>query len=109
MQPYKLALITREKLYGDGGRTLRGDKDDIRYKKSPTTLSTLGHLPDGSPARLVLVEGAPGVGKTMFSLQASIKRTNKELLKDTAVHFLLPLRDVNVQSINNIDELVAPH
>ncbi len=26
-----------------------------------TTLSTLGYLPDGSPARLVLVEGAPGV------------------------------------------------
>ncbi len=110
---YKLALITREKLYGDGGddeytkRTLRGDKDDIRYKKSPTTLSTLGHLPDGSPARLVLVEGAPGVGKTTFSLQASIKWANKELLKDTAVLFLLPLRDFNVQSINNIDELVA--
>ncbi len=112
LQPYKLALITREEFYGRDEytkRTLRGDKDDILvgYKKSPTTLSTLGHLPDGSPARLVLVEGAPGVGKTTFSLEASIKWANKELLKDTAVLFLLPLRDFNVQNINNIDELVA--
>ena len=112
LQPYKLALITREELnfleldeYMK--RTLRGDKDDVHYKKSPTTLSTLGYLPDGSPARLVLVEGAPGVGKTTFSLEACIKWANKKLLKDTAILFLLPLRDFNIQNINNIHELVA--
>ncbi len=111
LQPYKLALITREELESYQldeymKRTLRGDKDDIRYKKFPTTLSRLG-LHDGSPARLVLVEGAPGVGKTTFSLEVCIKWANKELLKDTALLFLLPLRDFNVQNINNIDELVA--
>ncbi|XP_064390669.1 uncharacterized protein LOC135338460 isoform X1 [Halichondria panicea] len=110
LHPYKLAQITKEEFQGYDAytkRTLQGDKDDIHYDKSPTTLSTLGHLPDDSPARLVLVEGAPGVGKITFSLEACIKWANKELLKDTAILFLLPLRDRNVQNINNIDELVA--
>ena len=111
-QPYKLALISSEELksYEQNEytkRSLRGDKDDIRYKKSPTTLSTLGYLPDDSPARLVLVEGAPGVGKTTFSIEACIKWANKELLKDTAILLLLPLRDFNIQNISHLHELVA--
>ncbi len=112
LQPYKLALITTGFFDFTSPNkyirhTLRGDKDDIHCNKFATTLSTLGHHPNGSPARLVLVEGAPGVGKTTFSLEACIKWANKELLKDTTILFLLPLRDFNVQNIHNLDELVS--
>ncbi len=112
LQPYKLARITTVSFDTSPSEyvrhTLRGDKDDIHCNKFATTLSTLGHdYYNNSPARLVLVEGAPGVGKTTFSLEACIKWANKELLKDTAILFLLPLRDFNVQNINNLDELLS--
>ncbi len=109
MQPFKLALIKKE-IYEDDVFTLqslRGDKDDVLFKKSPTTLSTLGYLPDGSPARLVLIEGAAGVGKTTFTLNACIKWANNDLLNHITMLFLLPSRDSNVQSIKNLDNLVA--
>ncbi len=42
------------------------------------------YLPDGSPARLVLVEGAPGVGKTSLFMQSRglYQVGHKKLLND---------------------------
>ena len=109
--PFQLAVITKEYfgIYTDkfSMSTLRGDEDDIRYKKSPTTISTLGTLPDGSPARLVLLEGAPGSGKTTFSFDAVLKWMRNEILTDISLLALFPLRDYNLKMVTSLQELLA--
>ena len=110
--PFKLAKIEKEALYSVGldefiKRSLRGDKDDLRFKKSPTDLKAVGTLPDGSPARLVLVEGAPGVGNTTFSWEFCQTWGRKEILKNISTLVLLPLRDHGLKEVTNLGELLA--
>ena len=112
--PFKLAVITKEDIdkYGTdidkfSVSTLRGDNEDISCKKSPTTISTLGTLPNGSPARLVLLEGAPGSGKTTFSFDSLSKWMKKEILTDISLLALFPLRDYNLRKATNLLELLA--
>ena len=114
--PFKLAKITKEVFspYTFGSnrdeftkRSLRGDKDDIRFKKSPTDLDAVGTLPDGSPARLVLIEGAPGVGKTTFSWKVCQMWGRKEILQNISTLVLFPLRDHGLKEITNLGELLA--
>ena len=110
--PFKLALITKKEISIFSNdefsfATLRGDIDDIRYKKSPTTISSLGTLPKGSPPRLVLLEGAPGSGKTTFSFDAVLKWTRNEILTDISLLALFPLRDYNLRKATNLLELLA--
>ena len=113
MMSFKIASITKEKItkYGLSDNyslaTLRGDKDDIMYKKSPATISSLGTLPKGSLARLVLLEGAPGSGKTTFSFDAVLKWTRNEILTDISLLALFPLRDYNLRKVTNLLELLA--
>ena len=110
--PFKLAKITKEVAYGSNRdeftkRSIRGDKDDIRFEKSPTDLDAVGTLPDGSPARLILIEGAPGVGKTTFSWKVCQMWGRKEILQNISTLVLLPLRDHGLKEITNLGELLA--
>ena len=110
LMPFRLALITKFTIYNLDDfslATLRGNEDDIRYQKSRTTISSLGTLPDGSPARLVLLEGAPGSGKTFFSFDAVLKWMKKEILTDISLLALFPLRDYNLRKVTNLLELLA--
>ena len=91
LMPFKLVLITKESGASD----------------KPTTITTLGTLPDGSPARLVLLEGAPGSGKTTFSFDAVLKWLRKETLTDILLLALFPLRDYNLRKVTNLLELLA--
>ena len=73
--PFKLARITKEKVSTDEftKRYLRGDMDDVGsigtefYKKSPIKFEEVGKLSSHHRQKLILIEGAPGVGKTTFS------------------------------------------
>ena len=110
--PFKLAKITKEEAdkYNRDEftkRSLRGDKDDIRFRKSPTDLDAVGTLPDGSPARLILIEGAPGVGKTTFCWKVCRMWGRKEILQNISTLVLLPLRDHGLKEITNLGELLA--
>ena len=77
------------------------------YEKSPTTISTLGTLPDGSPARIVMLEGAPGSGKTTFSFDTVLKWMRNEILNDISLLALYPLRDYNLKNIASLLQLLA--
>ena len=41
--------------------------DDVIYKKTVMEVSELGVMADNSQPKVVLIEGAPGVGKTTFA------------------------------------------
>ena len=85
--------------------TIRGNVDDIVDSKKPIKLEEIGSLEDGSPARCILIQGAPGVGKTMLAWQLCRKWGAKELLQDFRVVVLLKMRDKHVQEAKQLDDL----
>ena len=54
----------------------------------------------------ILVEGSPGVGKSVLLKHIAYLWANGELLTNTEFLFLLHLRDPSVQQINSLDTLV---
>ena len=47
--------------------SLRGDMDTLVYKKTAMESSELGVMANGCQPKVVLIEGALGVGKTTFA------------------------------------------
>ena len=111
--PFKLARIEKEKVSIDEfTRTyLRGDMDDVGslgnkfYKKSPIKLEEVGKLSSHYRKKLVLIEGAPGVGKTTFSWEFCRKWGKGEILQDHSLLLLLPLRDNNLKEAKTLSDL----
>ena len=113
--PFKLARIEKEKIdlqHADHftKRYIRGDLDDVDYSKgivymkSPMKLSELDcHGRDSQ--QVVLLEGAPGVGKTTFSWEFYKKWGKGEILQDHSLLLLLPLRDNNLKEVKTLSDL----
>ena len=60
---------------------------------------------DRKQPRLVLIEGAPGVGKTTFSEQFCYKWSQGQRLSNHRLLVLLPLRDNRVRSAKTVSQL----
>ena len=54
----------------------------------------------------ILIEGHPGIGKTMLAKEICIQWANDKLLTSEKLLFLLMLRDPSVQKITSTEELV---
>ena len=108
--PFRLARIEKQSLSpSDMDRftreSLRGDMDDVVYKKTAMELSELGEMGDGSQPQVVLIEGAPGVGKTTFAWHQCQQWAEGELLQAYSIVLLLPLRDNNIRQISSLPGL----
>ena len=111
--PFKLARIEKEKVSIDEftRRYLRGDMDDVGslgteyYKKTPIKFEEVGKLSRHGLMNLVLIEGAPGVGKTTFSWEFCRKWGKGEILQDHSLLLLLPLRDNNLKEAKTLSDL----
>jgi len=58
------------------------------------------------PPERILIEGAPGIGKTVLVKEAAYKWAIGELLDDKRLLIVLYLRDQNIQSIRSLPELI---
>ena len=111
--PFKLARIEKVRLQDDEftRRYLRGDMDDVGslgneyYKKTPIKFEEVGKLSRHGLMNLVLIEGAPGVGKTTFSWEFCRKWGKGEILQDHSLLLLLPLRDNNLKEAKTLSDL----
>ena len=108
--PFRLARIEKRTLsQGDMDRftrdSLRGDMDDVVYKKTAMELSELGVMGDGSQPKVVLIEGAPGVGKTTFAWEQCRQWAEGKLLQAYSIVLLLPLRDNGIRQITSLSSL----
>ena len=111
--PFKLARIEKEKVSTDEftRQYLRGDMDDVGslgnkfYKKSPIRFEEVGKPLRYHRQKLVLIEGAPGVGKTTFSWEFCRKWGKGEILQDHSLLLLLPLRDNNLKEAKTLSDL----
>ena len=85
--------------------TLHGDIDDICKKKQAVDFTQIGIKENGEPAKLILVEGAPGIGKTTFSWKVCRKWAKGKILQEYGLVVLLRLRDQRVQGIKCVADL----
>ena len=85
--------------------TIHGNIDDITKSKQPTNIGQIAQLTDGSQPKCILVEGAPGVGKSTFAWKLCRKWGKGKLLQQYQLVVLLKLRDKNVRTATNISDL----
>ena len=109
--PFRLARIEKQTLSSSSDmdrftrESLRGDMDDVIHKKTAMELSELGVMGDSSRPQVVLIEGAPGVGKTTFAWHQCWQWAEGRLLQDYSIVLLLPLRDNNIRQISSLPGL----
>ena len=75
------------------------------FKADPTDLKEPGTSSTETPKR-ILIEGAPGIGKTILAKEIAYQWATNEILTEIKIVFLLYLRDPHLQSINKIEQLV---
>ena len=85
--------------------TIHGNIDDIKKSKRATDIGQIAQLPDGSQPKCILVEGAPGVGKSTFAWKLCRKWGKGKLLQQYQLVVLLRLQDKSVQAAKNISNL----
>ena len=108
--PFRLArieqvILSEEDMDRFTRDSLRGDMDDVVYKKTAMELSELGVMADGCQPKVVLIEGAPGVGKTTFAWEQCRQWAEGKLLQAYSIVLLLPLRDNNIRQITSLHGL----
>ena len=113
LAPFKLAMIEKKEISRSKAdvftkNTFQGDLDDVIYEKCHMIEDELcrpTYHTDFKKPRLVLIEGAPGVGKTTFSEQYCYKWSQGKCLNDHTLVVLLPLRDNSVKSAKTVSDL----
>ena len=106
-----LAVVRKEKVSKKKAdeftrATIHGTEiDDIYRKKEAVDFSRVGKMKDGSLAKLILVEGAPGIGKTTFAWEVCRKWASGEILQDYGLVVLLRLRDKRVREAKTVFDL----
>ena len=87
------------------GYTLRGSIKDVLKNRKEICIDQLLE-PDGQTRlRLVLMEGAPGIGKSTLAWELCKKWERFSCLKDYSLVILLRLREEEVQQISNISQI----
>jgi len=89
--------------------TIHGNIDDIKKSKQAMNMDQVAQLPDGSQPKCILVEGAPGVGKSTFAWKLCHKWGKGKLLPQYQLVVLLRLRDKSVRAAKNISDLFQYH
>ena len=83
----------------------------VHHSKVTKDISTifqtdLNNSPETKPPKFILIEGAPGIGKTVLAKKIAYLWAKKELLVDVKILFLLFLRDPKLQSVTTLEELI---
>ena len=85
---------------------LHGHIDDIQKKKTKLQFNDVCKCEDGSLARSVLAEGAPGVGKTTFASELCKQWASEELLQEWSIVIMIKLRDRRARAAKSLYDLL---
>ncbi len=107
---FNLAMIQRTKvqrgeIHDNYVRlTVTGKVDDILHMKSPVQLENLFQM-DQSKRKVILIEGAPGSGKSTLSWSICRKWGAGELFQEFKAVVLVQLRDPEVQAATTLADI----
>ena len=106
----KLALIGKDDITPEEAdeftqSTIRGNIHDITRKKQPMTFDQIAQLEDRSEPKCILIEGAPGIGKSTFSWKLCRKWGKGKILQEYQLLVMLRLRDNRVRRATEISHL----
>ena len=99
--------ITRKQADEFTIKSLHGLTEEILRKKAPIALDhILKPREDGRPVRCVLVEGAPGIGKSTLAWEVCHKWEKLESVKQYELVVLVRLREKKAQEARFLDDLL---
>ena len=106
-----LAIINREEISTKEQHqfmlvTLNKGIDTILETKAPVEIEQLMDTKPGIKQQCILVEGAPGVGKTTLSWEICKRWAEGNLFKCFSLILLLRLRDETVQTAETVKDLI---
>ena len=84
---------------------LHGDVVSIKNKRRPINMEDIGRSEGQSTAQRILVEGCPGIGKTMFSWELCRQWAEGTMLQDRDIVVMLQLRSKRVREANRLSDL----
>ena len=84
---------------------LYGDVAAIKKKRTPMEMEDIGRREDQSVAQHILVEGSPGIGKTMFSWELCRQWAEGKMLQDRDIVLMLQLRSKRVREAKSLSNL----
>ena len=88
------------------------DGHDKSYKVLNTSKATkeiediLAPLEEGKQSCFILIEGAPGIGKSVLLKEITYKWATKELLRKSELVMLVCVRDPSLHQIQSVDDLL---
>ena len=91
--------VTRETIEG-------ADLDSILQSKEPVEMQDIFRTEPGTELQVVLVQGAPGVGKSTFALEVAKKWSVFKEMKDFHLVLLVQLHQPYAHSAKNIEDLL---
>ena len=102
--------LTGEERKGHIMQKLHGNVSHIARKKTELKISDVGKYESRNKitklADSILVEGAPGVGKTTFAWKMSQEWANGKLLQEWSIVLLVQLRDQGVREAKTLHDLL---
>ena len=106
-----LALVKKERVDPNNvdeytKSTLHGDVDQILSKKEPIAMEEVLEPPEGQQnVKCVLLDGAPGIGKSTFAWELCRKWDHIKVLKKYSLVLLLRFREKRLQQAQTIADL----
>ena len=106
-----LAVISREKVESKQHHafmlaSLHGGVDEILETKAPITIDKLLDIQTDKILKCILIEGAPGVGKSTFSWEICKRWAEGTVFQQFSLVLLLRLRDESVQTAKTVKDLI---
>ena len=84
-----------------------GNVDVILKKKMPIEFNDIiGHLPNAASGKVILVQGAPGVGKSTFAWEFCRRWQRGEIAQHYRLVLLLRLRDDRMSKVQSLRDLL---
>ena len=103
---YTPLTIIYENMHTEPAIATNTAEEQEEYSNTTEDINSLFSAYRGCGSYKILIEGEPGIGKTILSSEIAVRWANKTLLNDKTLLFLLFMRQHETDNISNVKSLV---